>query len=365
MSEIAGHSPKTYNVFIQLWIVHFVMKVYAARLLALGLCSIFVAGVLLNYSPAMADSELYNESGGASSKQLREGNTVNEDRLFVGEEFTGSSSLIGETFNTVNLELIKVNSPDGTALVGLWSSSEVPTDSNYLCLVGTIDVATINSGDYTFLGNVTKSDGVCTIVSGSALGVLYDDAGTTTELFALRHSTTDVFDGANSRVTYYDHVSPAWADLTTGDIGMKVYLVESTACPDGFICFDTNEDGVIDVSFEDDGTGIISADLSDFPLLSGNLTQRMPFLLTATTGLPNDSANTILGIFVPVAFVAGLGLFASKYDVDNIPVMVYGLVFMGGMAVSVTLGWLEAWWVVVGIMGFIVSFASKIKGAFT
>lgn len=103
---------------------------------------------------------------------------------------------------------------------------------------------------------------------------------------------------------------------------------------------------------------------SDAPLLVGNASETVPNVLTVLAGVDVDAANVIVGILVPIALVSALGLGAAKYDGD-LPMFVYGLVFVAGIGISVAMGWLEAWWVVIGILGFIVSAAKNIKGVFT
>lgn len=137
--------------------------------------------------------------------------------------------------------------------------------------------------------------------------------------------------------------------------------------PGGFdfpIGVDIDGDGEIDFYIDDDnGDGIPDFELGDAPLLVGNASETIPNVLTVLAGVNPTAAVTIVGILVPIGFVSAMALFAAKYDTD-MPLMVYGLIFLGGMVVSVAMTWLEPWWVVVGILGFAVSFAGKIKGMF-
>lgn len=196
---------------------------------------------------------LYNTNGGASSNVLREGNTLAEDRLFVGEEFTSGSSLIGFEFNRVSFELLEVNAPTGLVRVGLWNTTIAPTGGNYICLIGDLDASDIRfQPSYQFTANLTKSSGTCTIQADTALGLYYAQGlGSTANSISWRRSTTSNFDGTNTRATVYDHVVPAWTDITAGDYNMRVYHISADGSD---LCDDPANANILICRMGGDGT---------------------------------------------------------------------------------------------------------------
>lgn len=330
-------------------------------------------------APAYADTELYNESGGASSYQLRMGNTVNEDRLFAGEEITASSSLIGLEFNRVSLEMLEVGTPTGTVVIGLWNSTIAPTQSNYICFIGAFDASIIRfQPSYTFTGNFTKASGSCTFQANTALGIYYGATGSTGNLITLRRSTVDVFDGTNTYATRYDHVTPAWGDLTTADMNMRVYLVDSSSQGSALACIDLNGDGTTDVCYTDtNGDGIadsgnlgaigVVTNQNPIPTALGRLGCQIGFIAQCSNGEPTntDIQDNGIGIimfliiWVVIMAVVGSALY-GRIKVEY-HLMVHVAILMIAVGISTSLEYIDIMWFY--IMIFIVIGFSSVVGA--
>lgn len=295
--------------------------------------------VSYNVNEAFADTTIYSESGGASGKQLRESNTMNEDQLFVGEEFTAGSVLIGEEFNKVRIEVIRVNSASGSTIIGLWDGTVAPTDENYKCLVGTFDVSTFDTGAYAFTADITKSGGTCTIEAGDVLGAYYGEGlGSTSDFWSFRHSTVDAFDGTNTRVSYYNHVTPAWTDLTAADLSMVVQLTETLGdCPALSVCLDYDGDGIIDQVVSDpegDSTVVFTFDDVDFGAMDP--ADSIPAFFQGF-GLNQDAANLVAAIATHAIVVLGIGGVWFFKTRQNLPMFVWAmlLIFAGGLGAAI------------------------------
>lgn len=131
---------------------------------------------------------------------------------------------------------------------------------------------------------------------------------------------------------------------------------------------DIDGDGILNVSdTDDDGDGILDGDdPNPFGLCTnvGDIRDTAPTLLCVLTGICDTAALTLLGLIPPGALMLLLGALKARSDAD-VPVFVYGLFFLMGIGVSVALEWLEPFWIVVGVLGFAVSFSNKIKDFFT
>src|SRR5947208_2000895 len=94
---------------------------------------------------ALADTDIY--SAPTPTYTARLDGSPNEcpgagcSSRMIGEEITGTSALIGQTFNKISFTMNKANPGEtlqGTITVGIWNSISIPTSGNYLKLIGTI-----------------------------------------------------------------------------------------------------------------------------------------------------------------------------------------------------------------------------------
>lgn len=151
---------------------------------------------------------------GTGSHTLRSGSNI-----FSGEELGASSSLIGDTFNIVKVDVLKNGSPTGTAYIGVWDSTIAPNNSNYLYLVDTIDVSTISTSRVTLTFENTVD--TYTLSSGEIVGIFYN-GGSVGNHITFYHSTAgegQLFDSTNSYIGSY---TSSWTDTTGQDKSMAI-----------------------------------------------------------------------------------------------------------------------------------------------
>lgn len=290
---------------------------------------------------------------------------------FDGEEITATSSLINQTFNRLAIYLRSSGDvPCGyNAYIGIWSTLSAPTSANMLKTIATVEVCDIPSAATLYTYNFNAH----TLSANQAIGAYYGDdpTGSSNQWLSLRYSTTDQYNGSSTQHTYHNNNPNGWFDVATEDITMTLYWTEagvgSDTCPEDSACYDTDRDGLIDFVIEDlNGDGIPDWTPAQQPLLQGRLNETAPAFLVAF-GVPDvESSELLLGIMIPVVLMlAVVALTVTlKGNPTQIPAYVYGIVFMAGMGLSVIMGWLEPFWIVLGILGFAASFAGKMKGMF-
>lgn len=141
-------------------------------------------------------------------------------RPFIGESLTSSSSLIGDTINSVCLKLSKVGSPTGNAVIGVWSNSANPTSSNFLAQFGTQNVASLTTTPTLYCYEFSDY----TLASGEIVGIYHNtgSAGTQPQITA---DNTDPFDGVNTHLRYFQN--SAWTNQLGNDFTANMtYTVE-------------------------------------------------------------------------------------------------------------------------------------------
>lgn len=175
-------------------------------------------------------TEVINNFTASFMDTIGEGTTDHQlgaTRILSGERLSASSSLMGDNFNMLEFDLQRVGSPTGTLYAGVWATSIAPTDANYLCLIGTYDVATIPTSRTTI--EIERTDGLlCSATTDNIIGIFYDD-GSVGNLVALYRSTTgegDLFDGTRTFLGSYN--SGAFASSTNLDYSMAVNVVFNT-----------------------------------------------------------------------------------------------------------------------------------------
>lgn len=303
---------------------------------------------ILTFVPisVMAEEVYYDETGGATSNVLREGNTVNEDRLFVGENFTSSSVGVGEFFNRVIVEMLKNNSPDGDVLVGVWNASIAPTEDNYLCLIGSFPASQLTNGAYG-LKNVTKSSGDCELVAGGAVGVFYDEpAGSTADMVSIRRDTTNTHDGTNTYAVWYDDVSNAWTASTGSDLNIIIINVDEFSCPDGTFRVLTSTGFICAVL---DGETV---DLTGVNPLFGSSSRSgigtLPATFAVLLNIEEEAAELATTIGLILLSLLFIIIPAWRFGV-NPPFFVYFIIILMDLALAVVLTWIEPLYFMVAI----------------
>lgn len=334
--------------------------------------AVFVSIPVVELAYAVVSTVIYNvtadTNGRAISGQI-------DNVKFDGEEVTSTSNLTGKFFDKITIKIRCSDNDGGTCedlpgsgFLGIWSSTVAPTDTNYKKLITNITANTISTvgAEYTFNfgGYSLSADEVVGLYYG------YDCTPSSSNCWLSLRFNTESYNSTSTRESYYDNSPAGWNDVTAQDIRMTLFNsgggVGTGICPGtDVVCFDVDGDGIIDVIFNRDPvTGVVEGNLADFPPLVGPISQTFPAFLQAFTGVPFDTASVLFGILFPIMFVVlGAMAFGSfKINPTQVPAFVYGLIWVAGMGFSITLGWLESWWIVVAILGFAASFATKIKG---
>lgn len=141
----------------------------------------------------------------------------------VQEHVKAGSSLIGLQIDTISVRLAMFNNTENEATVKIWDSSQqvetifgIPPDADPII----IDSATPAWYNFTLHEGYGET---YTIVEGHYFGV-EDGGGEGITVFT---STTDVFDGTNSVMTYNE------TDIDTKDLSFKLYRMDTTIIQSG------------------------------------------------------------------------------------------------------------------------------------
>lgn len=126
----------------------------------------------------------------------------------VAEHINTGAALIGQTVNSMDIALNRVNSPTGTATVCVMDSS-----ANCTYTFGTIDVSTLNTSDVEL--RFTNISATHTIQDGDYIGVKYTD-GDATNFINVIVSGTDVYDTTLAAAAIF---TTSWGSDLTRDLG--------------------------------------------------------------------------------------------------------------------------------------------------
>lgn len=310
-------------------------------LLAIGL---LLSTLFLNIESVYAETVYYSVATSTSTDDLAMGNHPTEDYTFAGEEIATGSSLAGLEFNRMRAYLSHAlaGNPTGVIRAGVWNSTTIPTTSNVLCLIGTIQAEAVDASSGQNWWNFTKSSGTCELIEGTAVGIFYDPAGTNTNNIKLA-DRAGTFDGTTTRQSLYSEVSNSWVDVTGNDAVLELILLDAEAQGDTTACVDVNFDGDVDICFEDEnGDGIAdSSPVGVVTSTNGPVTGTGKFLCQfqiiqdCVGGQPTNDDPTTNGIGYILYFVILFGLLALLGSIlrGNI-VGNYGLMF----AVAIVVG---------------------------
>lgn len=255
---------------------------------------------------------------------------------FQGVRIGGSSTLIDEEFNRIDVVLRRNGSPSGTVYVGVWSTSTTPTTANVIELYGTIDSAIITTGTTTYY-NFTGQ--IHTIAADEVIGFLYPTASGGSDhnnWISGRYSSASSFDGTNTYQTYVIDAG-TFEDHTGEDLVMALSL-SNESCPVGWICFDFNNDGEIDHQVEDaNGDNVIDFDVSDIPAVAAPISETAPNFIRAVTGLSLDGAILAVSMIIHAIAVFGIGGGFFVLTKHNPPFFVWAFLMIlgGGLSVAV------------------------------
>lgn len=141
--------------------------------------------------------------------------------IFSGETAGASSSLNGDTYNIVQLDLSRTGSPTGLGYIAQYSTAVAPTSINYHCLIGIVDVSTISTSRTTY--EFTKLDGNCQMQAGDSVGLFYNtgSVGNVINFFQSTAGEGDLFDGANS---FFSTYGASWTSSSPRDKAMAIAL---------------------------------------------------------------------------------------------------------------------------------------------
>lgn len=160
--------------------------------------------------PAVEDNQLahYNVSIGNADLVMR----ASSNNL-GGERTTASSSLIGDTIDTVTVNLRKNGSPTGTYYVAVWDRAINPTNANMLHTFGTGNSALLTTS-YQALSFTGDS---YTITTDDVIGVFYSGGSAGNEVWIRYQSTPSSFDGTNTIFSFWN-TGGLWSDVSAGDL---------------------------------------------------------------------------------------------------------------------------------------------------
>lgn len=183
----------------------------------LGSGYILCAGNNVDIRSLLAGSDISIDDGNLNVYQNDTSDIVNNyatsiDTIFA-EHITSSSALIGKTLSSMSLYLNSTNVGgfSATGQVGIWDSN-----ANLVSDFGTIDLSTVTEGWYTFYPSSNHI-----IASNEYFGI---DVPPTSGQLYVASSTSDVYDGADSHLASFYHISmSSWQDFNK-DLSFQVTI---------------------------------------------------------------------------------------------------------------------------------------------
>jgi hypothetical protein len=148
----------------------------------------------------MQDNAITDGYGTFSSRQIN------------AEYANPTSSLVGKNIDTIILELKKVGSPTGTAIIGVFN-----TDLSVKVPFASVNVSTLGTS-YSAHTFSLPSGQTYTIQSGDRIGIKYT-GGDGSNFVAVTADRKNGFDGTNS---YYAFYGTTWGSLTGYDLTMTL-----------------------------------------------------------------------------------------------------------------------------------------------
>lgn len=135
---------------------------------------------------------------------------------------TGSSQLVGDTIDCIDIMIRKVGAPTGSAIIGVYDR-DLAINDPLIQSFGTVDISTISASVsqwYTFclpLGNTY------TIGINDVIGARYD-GGNVTNALRVNTATVDRFDGVTTSLSTKADATNVWTDQTASDLTAIFYL---------------------------------------------------------------------------------------------------------------------------------------------
>ena len=168
------------------------------------------AGTVFRTVQVISGSTITHMSDTTSSS----GQSTYSGRPIHAEYVSASSQLVGDSINTMTVQLRKSGTPTGLAEIGVFNS-----DLSTKMLFSTLDVSTVagSYADYTFS---LPSGQSYTIQADDRIGVKYTGGDSTNYISVMRDiDAADPFDGTNAYHTYY---TTSWASYTDRDLYMTL-----------------------------------------------------------------------------------------------------------------------------------------------
>lgn len=197
-------------------VVFGIIKRIPVMILAGGLFLIFWSVMTDNiivdafFDPTRVTSYSYNYESQSGTSQLNLGGNIAYG-MFAS---TGSSLLVGDTINCIDLYIKKTGVPTGTMTIGTLDST-----ANIVKSFGTQDVSLLSTANvwktYCLVGGDTY-----TILSGDRIGARYA-GGNATNGVGFNRDSAGTFDGT---VTFQQVYTSSWASNTGTDDSMRFYL---------------------------------------------------------------------------------------------------------------------------------------------
>ena len=141
-----------------------------------------------------------------------------------GEYLTSSSSMLqGDTIDCIDIPLLKLGSPTGTAIIGVFDGLNTVEASQLKKTFGTQDVTQLTTSAVYHTYCLTAE--TYTLENNDLVGVMFrTGTGNSTNSILIRSDSNNPFDGTITSFRRWNDPTQVWITSSTIDVTMTMYL---------------------------------------------------------------------------------------------------------------------------------------------
>ena len=152
------------------------------------------------------------------------GLSVYSGRPIQTEYVNNSSILVGKQIDTIAVQLKKIGSPTGNAVIGIFNS-----DLSIKKTFANVNASTLTTSYSNYTFSLPSSSQPYLVQAGDRIGIKYTGGDSSNYISVMTdQNTVDPFDGTNSYLTYY---TTAWNNFSTYDLCMSLQLNSTVITP--------------------------------------------------------------------------------------------------------------------------------------
>ena len=322
--------------------------------------------VVFPFQVASADTIIYSVITPRNDVTiLRATDTNDGTNIFVGEEFTPSSILLGFSFNRISIPLEKEADGEvltGVILAGVWDSAVQPTGANRLMVCGQMNANDVADSLTYYNFNCSSS---WTITANDAVGVFYLGVQNSGIYISTRASTHDT---TNTRTSCYSSADTSiscgqtgagsansWIDDTLSDTIMNLTLTDAfEAClanPETLFCRLQSQGGAFSGPTE-----LLSTQFNTIAIQTGIIDGSNPDIKTNGVGY--------LLLIIAIGIMIGIMWVASRGQLTEIPTFIWFIGIIALVASFTFMNMVDATILIIAIVVVVAFATAKARNVF-